>query len=751
MLDLSGRGYINCLVLHEQYLPPPPSALSPAPIPASTLLIPTSAAVAAAAAASGDGNDPTTATSATDLATRGRLLASSYPWSLLILQSNMITDLTGIHLCTRLRKLDVSRNAIVTLPNANFWAALPRLETLLMNDNRIDSIHALQALSELKQLKIMTLYGNAVEFHPSYRHLLVNTLPSLILLDFYVVSDQELIEGAQFGPIYGTFSRNLECVLPRYAALPHLDQLSVSTFELRHVARLRSRYSPVIRIQSWWRGVLVRRALAAYRGAATTIQRAFRRFSMRKEARAMANPKAAAAIFGLSVTTANANANNTTSVAMSADNVVVATPQHQQQQQLQQYESALGGYGNNIVANGAYTGPGSKGGLSKATVDNIRSRTIYLVAHSPVAVQIFNQIVRKVELSQGFSAAPLRDAGLVLLSQPNTLDDTPLVRKDILRAFTISPPVSKREQRQQLRAQAQSQSTGAQTQSLGWDPTRPLTAHGHPSPALHYSHLHLPPAVRIRPGPLCPPSLAQSLQHTHTRPLGRSVPAPAALAAEAVAAVAAQYNGYLALADAVAATGDAGLDIRVRVGGPSGYCPGPLVDPLTGASCAGSQSLAQNTAAVAAAATAGNTHQQQQQHFEPHYQHPLSSYITGAKSKNKSKSVLDDNVADDSNASEAALLAAFRLRLARAARATMPAHRPRLLRLTSPTSRFHEALVRTLYRFNADVAQKNPKSADLGENNTQGSANSTILHFMCLFISKYIAYYWIRCQYVSIP
>ena len=35
-----------------------------------------------------------------------------------------------------------------------------------------------------------------MEHHPSYRHILVNTCLNLLLLDFFVLSDQELIEGA---------------------------------------------------------------------------------------------------------------------------------------------------------------------------------------------------------------------------------------------------------------------------------------------------------------------------------------------------------------------------------------------------------------------------------------------------------------------------------------------------------------------------------------------------------------------------
>ncbi len=51
------------------------------------------------------------------------------------------------------------------------------------------------AQGALPRLTVLTLYGNAVEHHPAYRHVLVNRCEALKLLDFYLISDQELIEG----------------------------------------------------------------------------------------------------------------------------------------------------------------------------------------------------------------------------------------------------------------------------------------------------------------------------------------------------------------------------------------------------------------------------------------------------------------------------------------------------------------------------------------------------------------------------
>jgi hypothetical protein len=76
-----------------------------------------------------------------------RSAVMAYPWTVLLLSNNLLTRLEGgLARCTRLRKLDLSRNGINTLPKANFWKQMPQLQILLIHHNKIDSIHALQHL-----------------------------------------------------------------------------------------------------------------------------------------------------------------------------------------------------------------------------------------------------------------------------------------------------------------------------------------------------------------------------------------------------------------------------------------------------------------------------------------------------------------------------------------------------------------------------------------------------------------------------
>ena len=42
----------------------------------------------------------------------------------------------GVRSC-RLRKLDLSHNQLVLMPNQNFWRCLPRLQVLLLHGNKI--------------------------------------------------------------------------------------------------------------------------------------------------------------------------------------------------------------------------------------------------------------------------------------------------------------------------------------------------------------------------------------------------------------------------------------------------------------------------------------------------------------------------------------------------------------------------------------------------------------------------------------
>jgi hypothetical protein len=127
------------------------------------------------------------------------------------------------------------------------------------------------------------MYNNPVSMHPQYRHIMVNVIPNVKLLDGGIVSDEELIEGAAF-PLQSPYARHrpaFQMATPSHDAQPHTSaqrQVWLINQDLRAVRTRARKLSPVITIQRYFRGFLVRRALTVFHIAATIIQRAYRRY-----------------------------------------------------------------------------------------------------------------------------------------------------------------------------------------------------------------------------------------------------------------------------------------------------------------------------------------------------------------------------------------------------------------------------------------------------------------------------------------
>ena len=118
---------------------------------------------------------------------------------LLLLSSNMLSQLDdALIACARLRKLDISANAIDGLPPKADMARLAQMQVLYLHDNQLTSLKSIGSLSALPQLVRLTLHGNPLASHPSYRHVVVNSVVSLRALDTYIISDEELIEDTSF-------------------------------------------------------------------------------------------------------------------------------------------------------------------------------------------------------------------------------------------------------------------------------------------------------------------------------------------------------------------------------------------------------------------------------------------------------------------------------------------------------------------------------------------------------------------------
>ena len=214
-------------------------------------------------------------------------LARCRSLELALLSSNLLTAVhDSVLACSRLRKLDLSGNGISTLPKREDWTRLPDLQILYLHQNQLGSLKVAGRLSSLPKLVRVTLFDNPLATHPNYRHFLVNSLFSLRALDLHVISDEELIEGAQFPTNFAALSE--AALLPvfehregqppagsrqppdQYAILKGLTQ------EIVALNKVHAKLSPVLHLQGAVRGLAARGTVKTLRKrthAAVVVQR----------------------------------------------------------------------------------------------------------------------------------------------------------------------------------------------------------------------------------------------------------------------------------------------------------------------------------------------------------------------------------------------------------------------------------------------------------------------------------------------
>ncbi len=90
--------------------------------------------------------------------------------------------------------------------------ALPRLEVLVLSNNCLESLGELAALGELPQLRVLSLLGNPVARHASYRALVLFRCRALETLDFARVTRKERYRAEQLfaGEVGAELLRKLE-------------------------------------------------------------------------------------------------------------------------------------------------------------------------------------------------------------------------------------------------------------------------------------------------------------------------------------------------------------------------------------------------------------------------------------------------------------------------------------------------------------------------------------------------------------
>ncbi|XP_073499998.1 leucine-rich repeat and IQ domain-containing protein 3 [Phyllobates terribilis] len=179
------------------------------------------------------------------------------------LANNYLIDIAALRNCVQIVTLDLHGNQIQNLPDQEFWRQLKSLKLLYLHDNRIRSADNIESLSSCPNLAGVTLYDTPLSLQKSYRHIVVNSIWSLKALDNFVVSDEEIIEDWKLGGRFKALSPELHInMLPVSSKDFSLEnEMKAADEIIREINRVLATCSPVLIVQKWIRGYLVRRRL----------------------------------------------------------------------------------------------------------------------------------------------------------------------------------------------------------------------------------------------------------------------------------------------------------------------------------------------------------------------------------------------------------------------------------------------------------------------------------------------------------
>ena len=207
----------------------------------------------------------------------------------LILKGNrlQITDLNALPGLTHLRWVDLSGNQIRELPKAEVWEQLTELQILYLHENLLSDWDSIRPLELLPRILHITLFNNPIVHLLGYRHYMVSELQTLLVLDFYVVTDEERLTDVSYSTHFKTLTEITKFPLQEAETNAEEELLGLYSRTIYKLRRKYERCSAVIRIQSLWRGYKVRKNIGGFVGkrdqAATNIQRFVRGFLLRKK------------------------------------------------------------------------------------------------------------------------------------------------------------------------------------------------------------------------------------------------------------------------------------------------------------------------------------------------------------------------------------------------------------------------------------------------------------------------------------
>ncbi|XP_051052016.1 leucine-rich repeat and IQ domain-containing protein 3 [Phodopus roborovskii] len=183
-----------------------------------------------------------------------------------IFSNNFVTDIQPLQNCIKLIKLDLHGNQIKTLPDQNFWGGLKNLKLLYLHDNGFSKLKNICVLAACASLIGLTMFDCPVSLKKGYRHVLVNSIWPLKALDHHIISDEEIIQNWNLPERFKTFNHRLF-----FNLCPALIKGTTYEDEINNIKHMISRIngilahnSPVLIIQRWIRGFIVRKRLSPY-------------------------------------------------------------------------------------------------------------------------------------------------------------------------------------------------------------------------------------------------------------------------------------------------------------------------------------------------------------------------------------------------------------------------------------------------------------------------------------------------------
>ncbi|XP_074858662.1 leucine-rich repeat and IQ domain-containing protein 3 [Carettochelys insculpta] len=192
-----------------------------------------------------------------------------------ILSNNYITNIDALECCIHLVKLDLHGNQILHLPGPMFWQGMKELNLLYLHDNGIGKLDIVHSLSFCPNLIGLTLFDTPLSLRIAYRHIVVNSIFSLKALDYYVISDEEIVEDWKLPPTFKRFSPSLLldfCTAPSKEATVE-ENINVVKDIISKINRILAHHSPILIVQRWIRGYLTRKRFSKISLAEVLLKR----------------------------------------------------------------------------------------------------------------------------------------------------------------------------------------------------------------------------------------------------------------------------------------------------------------------------------------------------------------------------------------------------------------------------------------------------------------------------------------------